>query len=66
MEYEADETNIEFELSREECAGKVSAIVKKITTQSAEFGENYDTLQSNRRSSKLSLGKKLLCCLKIF
>lgn len=66
MNYEVAEIKVEFETSSEKNACKVFAIVKKITTQSAEFWENYDTLQPNRRSSKLSLGKKLLCCLKIF
>lgn len=65
MENEAIETEIEFEMSSEITAGKVFAIIKK-NTQSAEFWENYGALQSIRRSSKLSLGKKLLCCLKIF
>lgn len=66
MEYETAETEVEFETSSEKNAYKIFAIIKKINAQSAEFWENYDTLQPNRRSSKLSIGKKLLCCLKIF
>jgi hypothetical protein len=66
MENETAEKEVEFETSSEKNARKVFAIIKKINTQSAEFWENYGALQPNRRSSKLSLGKKLLCCLKIF
>jgi hypothetical protein len=66
MENETVEMKVEFETSSEKNARKVFEIIKKINIQSAEFWENYGALQPNRRSLKLSLGKKLLCCLKMF
>jgi hypothetical protein len=66
MEGNATVGNVEFESSSEKNAGEIAALIRKINAHSAEFRENWENIHSNIRKTKVSLGKKLLCCLKIF
>ena len=66
MECEVAAVEYDFDTSGENGASDVVVIINKINAQLAEFQENWNSLQENVHAPKLSLGKKLLCCLKIF